>query len=721
MGDAGSRMDENQTFSRGSEQDDRRVGRLYRRYFPYVLALFVAFSAISAIELYRLYQIEARTEDMLRERLSIRTVGTAHKLSEHLHGIPPLVEALAAAFSSPRRSERSISAALETTIRKNNELFEVGAALEPISGQRQDSPHYGLLNGKLNHFQLTYDYTRRAWFSETVGARANWFEPYFGETSQAMVVGYAHPFTATGEGASRNGVARANLSLNGIRRHLKRLGLGDDGYTFILSAKRKFIYHPIRRYTRENLSMEDIDSDGMHGDFFTRIGERMDTARDGILTLHDPISRKSAWVVFTPVTETGWTLVSVNIEDELKSDLLRESHLHRINALVLLTVSVLLLILCAGMRVRSRKGVDTAWLTSLAFSLTLLTALAVMGNYFHEYETSRGLETITNLQELDEIKKKHALRKHSAHQPVVSVPTGVFVQSVEFHSSNNVFITGYVWQRTPDKGVTPGLIFPEAVSGSEPRQVYRKQLGNETLTGWYFETVFRQPFDYGRYPLDKKDVWIRLWHGSLGENVVLVPDLSSYSVSSAELSPGIEESIVLSGWNLLSSGFQYVKHNYNSSFGFPVSAYQEGFPELYYTVRLERNFIDAFVTNLVPLIVVSVMLFAILLTITCDKEKAGLFGADAFSVVTSTAGLFFIVLVAHIQLRKEFNLPSIVYLEYFYLVMYFAILWVSVSGFLVTSAREGQLMHYRDGLFAKIFFWPMILVALLVVSYKVFI
>ena len=704
-----------------SDPDKLRVRKIFSRLQPFVLLCFFLVIGVAGYEIYRVYTNEHQTIEIAKSRIEQRAGHTANTLSAHLAEIPPLVDELAKYAGSADNSEENIKPTLETIMRQNNNLFEVGIALEPEVDGAKRSPHYGILNGKLAHFNLSYNYTTKEWYLSALGKTAKWFEPYYGETTQSMVVGYTVPFQQSSNGELRLGVARANLSLHGIRNYLNKIDLGENGYSFILSKNQHFIYHPVHRFVANNWNLQDAQAQSKTGEFYSQLELLLNKSRRGIGMLPDPISQKSSWVVFAPITESDWTFISIDIEDELIADTLKHSHLHKVRALILLTISILLLCFYAGMLFHSKYGYDTAWQTVIACSITLVIALVIMGVYFNYVENSRQLETIANIQELDEVTEKLRLHKTKHGKPPISVPTGVFLQSIEFQSSNNVFITGYVWQRVPTGQITPGIIFPEAVSGSELTEVYSTTLGDQTLTGWYFETVFRQPFDYSRYPLDNKNVWVRMWHGKFDENVILIPDLSSYDVSAAELTPGMEANMVLSGWRLVASGFQYVKNSYNSSFGFPLSTPHGNVPELYYTVKLERNFLDAFVTNLVPLIVVSIMLFAILLTITCDKEKAGLFGADAFSVVTTTAGLFFIVLVAHIQLRKEFTLPKIIYLEYFYLVMYVAILWVSIAAFVVTSSKQGQLMHYRDGLFAKIFYWPLILIGLMFVSYNVFI
>jgi hypothetical protein len=143
-------------------------------------------------------------------------------------------------------------------------------------------------------------------------------------------------------------------------------------------------------------------------------------------------------------------------------------------------------------------------------------------------------------------------------------------------------------------------------------------------------------------------------------------------------------------------------------------------PELYFTIELERNFIDAFITNLVPQFVVMFMLLAILITISANPDKSGKFGSNPFAILGTCSALFFIVLLSHIQLRQQLMVPHIMYLEYFYFVMYLSILWVSLSAFLIVSGSDVAFFSYKDGILPKVLFLPFIYVSLFIITFLVF-
>jgi len=177
---------------------------------------------------------------------------------------------------------------------------------------------------------------------------------------------------------------------------------------------------------------------------------------------------------------------------------------------------------------------------------------------------------------------------------------------------------------------------------------------------------------------------------------------------------------VLNGWRLKKSFFEYQINTYNSNFGLGTEFHKTGIPELYFTIQLERTFIDAFITNLVPQLVALLMLLAMMVTISGLPEKREQFGSNRFAIIGACSALFFVVLVAHIQLRQQLALGEIFYLEYFFFLMYIAILWVSLSAFLIITDKPFSFIGYKDGLVLKILFLPLVLFSLFIITFIVF-
>jgi hypothetical protein len=261
-------------------------------------------------------------------------------------------------------------------------------------------------------------------------------------------------------------------------------------------------------------------------------------------------------------------------------------------------------------------------------------------------------------------------------------------------------------------------MFPEVFDPEqmEINEVYREQVGGEERIGWFFAAKFRQPFDYGRFPFDRQSVWVRLRPASLANNVVFVPDFTSYDLMNPSLRPGVDSTMVLSGWDVISSYFDYRMHRYNTSIGLPTNMRPDGYPELFFNVEIRRQFLGPFVTYLVPLAVTASMLFALLLISSRREAQAGMLGFSAAEIVLGAAALFFVVSFQHSTLRDSLDAAHLIYFEYFYFGLYFLLMLVSINAILFASAVEIALVEYQDNLIPKLTFWPLVLVGLFILT-----
>ena len=278
---------------------------------------------------------------------------------------------------------------------------------------------------------------------------------------------------------------------------------------------------------------------------------------------------------------------------------------------------------CSG-RAALREGQmkDKAW-----WGPSALLSAALMGmigflwyEAVNEYVPHPG--QLTNMAAVDAY-----LLRHPSGADRVLIPTGVFIQSLHFITASDVNIKGYIWQKYSDdvpKDITLGFTLPEQVLSSDTviTEAYRRSEGEGVVVGWYFDATLRQPFDYSRYPLDRHEVWLRMWHRDFDRNIVLTPDLGAYDSTREGDTFGVDFEIVPGGWHIEETLFEYKDGNYDTDFGISNYVGQNDFPELYFTVIVSRGFVDAFVINLVPLLIVAGLLFAVLMISTSDPERA---------------------------------------------------------------------------------------------------
>jgi hypothetical protein len=304
-------------------------------------------------------------------------------------------------------------------------------------------------------------------------------------------------------------------------------------------------------------------------------------------------------------------------------------------------------------------------------------------------------------------------------EPPVVIPTGLYIESMQFRGPYNVQVSGYVWQRYADdlpQDITKGVVMPGA-ERARITEVYRAQQGDEELVGWSFEATLREEFNYDRYPLDRQQIWILLWHTDFERNVYLEPDLGAYaSLDPAALS-GVDTDFVLENWDVEESFFSYRANRYNADFGVQGFVADEKRPELYFNVSIQRHLFSAVVSRMVVPLVILIQLFVIVMVIGTDRNRLEQFGVRPGGVIFTCATFFFAVLIAQNSLRGEVQAGGLVYLESLYILTYFVILAVAINSVLLVARPNLKLFHRYDNLWAEILYWPAILLTLVVITF----
>src|SRR5215203_6942445 len=197
------------------------------------------------------------------------------------------------------------------------------------------------------------------------------------------------------------------------------------------------------------------------------------------------------------------------------------------------------------------------WIVSALISVACLIVL--VGMWVDAYiapPTPDPADTVlTTPEEVTRYLDAYDLAPEPGDEPPVFIPTGLFLESVEFRGPYDVLVTGYIWQRYADdlsQDLDKGFALPEA-QNIRTSQAYRAQQGNEELIGWSFQATLREQFDYHRYPLGRHQIWLQLWHTDFERNVYLAPDLEAYTSLAPATLPGLDPDVVLEDWSIQQS------------------------------------------------------------------------------------------------------------------------------------------------------------------------
>lgn len=614
-----------------------------------------------------------------------------------------------------REDDDEILQQMKNMVEEQSDLCGIVVAYKPYAydlEKRLYAPYYVRKNGEIQLIQVEdkYDYTqpdskdgtgpRTLWYHQPLEESDHLIEPFFGTASETLVTGYSIPFyriNASKQDKIPIGIICTLYSLDGVRDRVSSLDLGCTGYGFIITEKDVIVSHPIKEYLGKNINnirgadqvLEAVKENITFGDY---------------QIIHNNFTGQTSWVFYEPIPSANWTLGVVFVEDEVLRGIDEQRRQLLIQAALSLIafLSFLSVILFGAYK----GGLRSLWAVAIGFSV-----LCIIGTSFIWYLALEDPfdEDHNDVVILDRVGLEATLHKQIDRSDFedrrIQVPTGIFVQCLEFLSANNVLVTGYVWQKCPENtgnDLTPGVIFPE-VEDMNVEEYYR----DDDLIGWHFKAVLRQKFDYSKYPFDRSDIRIRFWHRDFHRNIILTPDLESYAFIRPELKPGLESDLVLEGWNVQNSFFSYRNNSYSTNFG--VKSYDHGnSPELYFNIDVKRIFLGIFISNFITLVVVVLLVFAVLMISTRHEQQIKSYGFVSSLVLLYCAAILFVLIVSHVSLREKLVASGIIYLEYFFFVMYFAILAVSVNSILLASETEYSIIHYRDNLIVKLLYWPVI-------------
>ncbi len=537
-------------------------------------------------------------------------------------------------------------------------------------------------------------------------------------------------------GPGRFGVVAADITLNQIRQGVFSVISGtlsvlpiECSYAFIVSKSGHLMSHPNQNYVVEKRHIRDFAPRIQSTDDIETKLPAIDATRLRLLdNHHNTTSGQNSWVFFAPIeSEAGWWVAIVIDKQESRSsdDVLR--WVTRYHLAIVLTLLIALFALAALVFQAYRGQTQCLWSTSHA--LALLCMMTVIYLWYVNF-TQRPLGGAHDILLLNRViaAKVGLLYTAKNGQALLHIPTGVYVQSIEFTGANKIVVSGYLWQKyadrlpawvRPENDQTPGFILPEAES-SDIELVYHDADERGEVFGWRFAASLRQEFEYSRYPFDHEQVWLRIWHAQIGQGVILTPDFDAYHSMRPESLPGLGQvDFVLEGWTIIRSFFSYRRNSYNTNFGRDNYVGQQDFPELYYNIDLRRNFLNAFVSHFIPLMVASLLSFSTLLMIRCGDKVSESSGFDAIPVLALCAALFFSIVVAHASLRNTFASQQVVYFEYFYFINYTILLSVSANA-LMASLWRLRFMQYQNNLIMRLVYWPYYWMSLLFLTLLAF-
>ncbi len=449
-------------------------------------------------------------------------------------------------------------------------------------------------------------------------------------------------------------------SLQTFKTFIAKIDLGQTGYGFILSKQGEYIVHPL--HTHQSIfNLADIQNNPA----FKKLGEHAVNSESGTIAYRDRKTGQNNWIFYHALPATGWLMgFVVNTHEIQNIKALQHQEIWLIFWLIVF------FILLSTLLFRVYEG---EWWSVVVSSIFFLS-LGILFMWFLAHTNSEH----KNIMMLNKV----AL--HTFLPPSVFVPTQVLITSIDLKKDDTADVIGYIQQKY-NKEEHKDYARHITIKGLSLTEVSRHTDHHTEIIKWHFAGTVPQVFDYSKYPFDHREINLQIIH----KKAILTPDFEAYPQINPMARPGIKQDLDLVDWNIQRSFFSY-SHN---------------IPTLHFTVSFKRNLITPFLNNFLPLFVVSLMLFGILFLLGKVKSIA--------NVIAPLLALFFGTILAHIGLRRENVVWEVLYIEYLYIIIYLAIL--AVIAFYVLFHSKNTL-QYRDGLVAKLLFWPVILGTLFSIS-----
>jgi hypothetical protein len=564
-----------------------------------------------------------------------------------------------------------------------------------------------------------YDYTQPApgaltdWYVKPMaeGGRDGWSPPYFDRALSKTLITHSAIFMSAGPAPQKNGVVTLDVSMDRLKQIIRDLRLGPGGFGALTTSEGVYLYHPDERLVRQRKTLEQVAQE-RHDPNRLALATAAAERRSGIMTHRSTTTGARSWLAYAPVPSTGWSLQITYVRNDVPRQV-QEVRRQGIWIVVTLTgflASLSLLLL------RAHEGrTPRLWAGTAAVSLLLLTGIGTVWYLALNHHAPPGdngqarafddrLEITDRTVLLLAQERFDRQRRERKQDGLTYLPTGLHIESMDLDSSNTVAVAGQIWQKVPLDAAAAGprgLVFHGATDVRvTPIESRTDAADRFVVQRSSFQFKLRTQFDFSRYPLEIERIRIGIDPAERGRSQALVPDLDSYDILLASQKPGLEPGLQLRGWTIESTSFVLRPRSQNSRFGQHGSVDLEPFPELVFEIGLKRIFVDAFISNLTPLIVVAIVLFSLLLL----PDSVGIKEILGFCV-----SLFFVVVFAHLSIRRSIASGQIFYLEYFFLVTYFALLLVPINAFRRALQVPYPLLEYRGGLLTKVLYWPLTL------------
>jgi hypothetical protein len=287
----------------------------------------------------------------------------------------------------------------------------------------------------------------------------------------------------------------------------------------------------------------------------------------------------------------------------------------------------------------------------------------------------------------------------SKSSSTILIPTAVYLESLAFPNDTSFVVSGFISQIYPkDNPMEMGFIFPFQSSEYDVsiKEISRWETSESITILWHFGVGLTAPFSTKFFPFDKRITQITIWPKELHKNIIFTPNYLNFTTFNVVENPGFDKKINPIGWSIITSNF-ILKNEAPYKF---FSSEKQSPITYIFEIYLVRNFLGAFLSNILALILCIFVAFLVLF-IPRDSLLDSL-----FSTISIFVGLIFIAVTNHSSLRDSLEVSSFAYCEYLFISFYILLLAITIDFIL---RRPESPTEFDKNYILAICYWPLLL------------
>jgi sigma-B regulation protein RsbU (phosphoserine phosphatase) len=281
----------------------------------------------SVVFIYNYFFSRQIITDNIEKNANSVASATVNRIDSVLRALEKVPQSLAYFLESSAYDSDDIMELIRSVIEHNPEIYGATIAFEPYAYDSKTlriAPYFFKSEGSVEFTYIRYEYFYSDWYQIPKELdRPIWTEPYYDVGAGEIVMAtYSVPFYKTVSGKRKfMGIVTADISLSWLQEMVASIKIAKTGYGFLITKNGTFVTHPASDFIMNETIFSVAEA---KGDAHLReLGREMIRGKSGFVPFRSMVTGENCWMVYAPLSASGWSLGVLFPQDELMADISR--------------------------------------------------------------------------------------------------------------------------------------------------------------------------------------------------------------------------------------------------------------------------------------------------------------------------------------------------------------------------------------------------------------